>query len=127
MDTGKELVKPLALDRPVSVAYPPASDRSWRLQSSAGYIEWRPPVVDAIDWKRPITCLLRGDAFPCVGGRWTQLSIGLLNHGAQGRTPAYVGVIGMGVCGDKDIAALATIWCKNLQLYSRFVLLSFLR
>ena len=33
MDTWKALVKPLALDRPVSVAGPPTSGRSWPLQS----------------------------------------------------------------------------------------------
>ena len=36
-------------------------------------------------------------------------------------------VIGMAVCGDKDMAALATIWSKNLHVYGRFVSLSFLR
>ena len=56
-----------------------------------------------------------------------RLSIGLLNHGARGRSPTYVWVIGMAVCGDKDMAALATIWSKNLQVYNRFVPLSFLR
>ena len=39
MDTWKELVKPLALDRPVSVAVPPTSGRSWPLQSWARYIQ----------------------------------------------------------------------------------------
>ena len=89
MDTWKELVKPLALDRPVSVADPPTSGRSWPLQSWACYIQSRPPLVDTIDWKRPLTFLPRGDAYPCAGGDWTQLSIGLLNHDARGRTPAY--------------------------------------
>ena len=79
MDTWKELVKPLALERPVSVADPPTSGRSWPLQSWARYIQSRPPVVGTIDWKRPLTFLLRGDAYPCAGGSWTQLSIGLLN------------------------------------------------
>ena len=32
----------------------------------------------------------------------------------------------MAVCGDKDMAALATIWsCKKLQIYGRFFSLSF--
>ena len=127
MDTWKELVKPLALDRPVSVADPPTSGRSWPLQSWACYIQSRPPLVDTIDWKRPLTFLLRGDAYRCAGGSWTQLSIGLLNHGARGRTPAHVWVIGMAECGDKDMAALGTIWSKNPQVYGRFVPLSFLR
>ena len=125
-DTWKELVKPLALDRPVSVSHPPTSGRSWPLQSWARYIQSRPPLVDTIDWTRPLTFLLRGDAYSCTARSWTQLSIGLLNHSARARTPAYLWVIGMTVCGDRDIAALATIWSKNLQVYGRFVSLSFL-
>ena len=35
--------------------------------------------------------------------------------------------MGMAVCGDKDMAALATIWSKNLLVYGRFVWFSFLR
>ena len=127
MDTWKESVKPLPLNRPVSVASPPTSGRSWPLQSWARYIKSHPPLVDTIDWKRPPTFLPRGDACPCAGGSWTQLSIGLLNHGARGRTPTNVWVIGMAVCGDKDMAALGTIWSKNLQVYGRFAPLPFLR
>ena len=106
---------------------PPRSSRPWPLQSWARYIQSRPPLVDTMDWKRPLTFLLCGDAYPCAGGSWTQLSIGLLNHGARGRTPAYVWVIGLAVCGDKDMAALVTIWSKNLQVYGRFAPLSFWR
>ena len=127
MDTWKELVKPLALDRPMSVADPPTSRRSWPLQLWARYIQSLPPLVDTINWKQSLTFLLRGDAYPCAGGSWTQLFIGLLSHGARGRTPAYVWVIRMAVCGDKDLAALATIWSKNLQVYGRLAPLSFLR
>ena len=88
-DTWKELVTPHDLRPPVSVPYPPASGRSWPLPSWAGYVQSRPSLVDTIDWTRPLTFIVRGDAYPCAGGSWTQLSIGLLNHGARGRTPAY--------------------------------------
>ena len=124
MDTWKELVKPLALAQCLSVADPPTRGRSWPLQSWARYIQSRPLLVDTIDWNRPLTFLLCGHAYPCAAASWTQLSIGLLNHGARGRAPAYLWVIGMAVCGDKDIAALATIWSKNLQVYGLFVSLS---
>ena len=50
------------------------------------------------------------------------MSIGLLNHGKQGRTPGYFWGIGMAVCGDKDMAALATIWAENLRVLGAFVL-----
>ena len=123
-DTRKELVKPLALDPPVCMPEPPTSGRSWPLQFWARYIQSPPPLVDTIEWKQPLTFLLRGDAYPCAGGSWTQLSIWLLNHGAEARTPAYLWVIGMAVRGDNDMAALATIWSKNLQVYGSFVSLS---
>ena len=37
------------------------------------------------------------------------------------RLPACLWVIGMAVCGDKDMAALATIRSQNSQVYGRFV------
>ena len=112
LDTWKEMAKPLELRPPVSIADPPASGRSWPLQSWARYVQSRPPLADVIDWSRPLTFLVLGDAYPCGGGSWTQLSVGLLNHSARGRSRAYLWVIGMAVCGDKDMAALAT-WCMK--------------
>ena len=108
-DAWKELVTPLDLRPPVSIPDPPAIGCSWPLPSWARYVQSRPSLVDTIDWTRPLTFIVRGDAYPCAGGGWTQLSIGLLNHGARGRTPAYLWVIGMAVCRDGDMAALATI------------------
>ena len=122
LDTWKDMAKPLELRPPVNVDDPPASGRSWPVHSWARYIQSRPPLVDTIDWNQPLTFIVRGDAYPCAGGSWTQLSIGLLNHGKRGRTPAYLWVIGMAVCGDKDMAALATIWAGNLQVLGAFVL-----
>ena len=63
-----------------------------------------------------------GDAYPCAGGNWTQLSIGLLNHGKRGRTPAYLWVIGMAVRGNKNMVAFATTWADKLQVLGAFVL-----
>ena len=120
-DTWKELVTPLDLQPPVSIPDPPTSGRSWPLPSWARYVQSRPSLVDTIGWTRPLTFIVRGDAYPCAGGSWTQLSIGLLNQGARGRTPAYLWVIGMAVCGDKDMAALATISGDNLKVCGPFV------
>ena len=123
--TWKELVTPLDLRPPVSIPDPPASGRSWPLPSWARDVQSRPSLVDTIDWTRPLTFIVCGDAYPCAVGSWTQLSIGLLNHGARGRTPAYLwvilGIIGMAMCEDKDMAALATIWADNLKVCSAFV------
>ena len=120
-DAWKELVTPLDLRLPVSVPDPFASGRSWPLPSWARYVQSCPSLVDTIDWTRPLTFIVRGDAYPCAGGSLTQLSIGLLNHGARGRTPAYLWVIGMAVCGDKDMAALPTIWAGNLMVCGPFI------
>ena len=122
LDTWKDMAKPLELRPPVNVDDRPASGRSWPVHSWARYIQSRPPLVDTIDGNRPLTFIVRGDAYPCAGGCWTQLSIGLLNQGKRGRTPAYLWVIGMATCGDKDMAALATIWAENLQVLGAFVL-----
>ena len=96
-DTWKELVTPLDLRPPVSVPDAPASGRSWLLPSWARYVQSHLSLVDTIDWARSLTFIVRGDAYPCAGGSWTQLSIGILNHGARGRTPAYLWVLGMAV------------------------------
>ena len=120
-DTWKELVTPLDLRPPVSIPDPPATGRSWPLPSWARYVQSRPSLVDTIDRTRPLTFIVCGDAYRCAGSSWTKLSIGLLNHGARGRTPAYLWVIGMAVCGDKDMAALATIWADNSKVCGPFV------
>ena len=112
-DPWKEWVKSLALDRPVSVTDPPTSGPSWPLQPCTRYIQSRTPLVDTIDWNRLLTFLLRGDAYPCGSGSWNCLSIGLLNHSARARTPAYLWVIRIAVCEDKDMAALVTIWSNK--------------
>ena len=126
LNTWKDMAKPLPLRPPVNEDDPPASGRSWPVHSWAHYIQSRPPLVDTIDWHRPLTFIVRGDAYPCAGGNGTQLSVGLLNHGKRGRTPTYLWVIEMAVCGDKDMAALATIWAENRQVLGAFVSL-FLR
>ena len=103
------MAKPLELRPPVNVDDPPAKGGGWAVHSWACYIQSRPPLVETIDWDRPLTCIVRGDAYPCAGGSWTKFSTGLLNHGKRGRTPTYLWVIGRAVCSDKDMAASASI------------------
>ena len=105
----------------MNVDNPPASGRSWSVHSRASYIQSRPSLVDTIDWDRPLTFIVCGDAYACAGGSWTQVSIGLLNHGKRGRTHAYLWVIGMAVCGDKYMASLPTICAENLHVLCAFV------
>ena len=78
-------------------------------------------LVDTMDWDRHLRFIMRGDAYPCAVGSWTQLSIGLLNHDGRGRTTAYLWVIAIAVCSDKDMAHLATIWAESLQVLGAFV------
>ena len=70
--------------------------------------------METVDWGRPLTFIVRGNAYPGVGGGWPPLSIGLLNHGKQGPTAAYLLVMGMALCGHKDMATLRTIWAEYL-------------
>ena len=70
-----------------------------------------------IDWSHPLMFVVRGDAFPCAGGSLSHLGIALANHGARARQPAYYWVIGMAVCGDKDMAQLGAIWRDSLQVW----------
>ena len=122
-DTWKELVKPLALDpcrsplqaaalgrynpRPATshCAHPlwtPSIGRGRSLSSSGGMLTRAPVEV--------------GPNYP--------LGSSTMVHGPP--TPAYLWVIRMGVCRDRDMTALATIWYKKLRVYGRFVSLSFL-
>ena len=78
----------------------------------------RPALCQSIDWTRPLTFVVRGDGYPCVGGSWSQPSVGPLNHGLKARTPAFLWVIGMAVTGDKDIVAVGQIWAQVLQVCS---------
>ena len=61
---------------------------------------------------------MRGDGYPCAGGSWSQLAIGLLNHGVRARTPAFLWVVGMAITGDKDMVALGQFWAQVLQVCS---------
>ena len=60
LDTWKDMAKPLELQPPVNVDDPPASGRNWPVHSWARYIQSRPPLVDTIDWVRPLILLCAG-------------------------------------------------------------------
>ena len=61
-----------------------------------------------IEWLLPLTCIVRGDGYPCADGEWSQLSVSIACIGLRGRIPACVWVIGLAICGDKAMATLAT-------------------
>ena len=114
LDTWKEMAKVLELRPPVSIADPPTSSCSWLLQLWVRYVQLRPSFAHAIDWTRPLLFVVCGDVYPCATPSWTQLSVGLINKSALGHTHAYLWAIGMTVCGDKYMAAIALIWAQNL-------------
>ena len=76
----------------------------------------RPALYLSIDWTCPRTLVVRGGGYPCAGGSWSQLSVGLLNHGEQARTPAFLWVIGMAVTGDKDMVTRGQIRAQVLKV-----------
>ena len=45
-----------------------------------------------------------------------QLSVSIVNMGLWGRIPACVWVIGLAICGDKQMATLATLWKANIEV-----------
>ena len=61
--------------------------------------------------------IVRGDVFPCASRSLSHLSIALGHHGTCARQPAYYWVIGMAMCGDKDMAQLGAIWGGNPQVW----------
>ena len=122
LDRWKDVAKPLNLRPPVTVADPRTRRRSWPVHTWARYIPLRPPLVNITDWGRNLTFIVRTDAYLCADGCWTPLSFGLLKHGKWGHRPAYLWGIGIVVCGDKDTAALATIWAENPHVLGAFVL-----
>ena len=79
--TWKSLTAPLALSPPVECADPPSSGRCWPLRSWAQYVQFRPALCPFVDLTQPLTLVVRGGAYPCAGGSWSQLSVVLLNHG----------------------------------------------
>ena len=103
---------------PGGIGRPPLSGRCWPLRSWAQYVQSRPALWQSIDWTCPLTLVVRADGYSCGGGSWSQLIVGLLNHGGKARTPAFLWVIGMAVTGDKDMVAVGQIWAQVLQVCS---------
>ena len=116
--TWKSLTAPLALFPPVECADPPSSPCCCPLQSWAQYLQSRPALCQCIDWTGPLTFVVRGDVYHYAGGSWSQLLVGLMNHGVKARTPAVPWVIGMAVTGDKNMVAPGQIWSQVLQVCS---------
>ena len=116
--TWKSLTAPRALSPAVECADPPSFSRCWPLRSWAQYVQSLQALWQCIDWSRPLTFVVQGDGYPCAGGNWSLLWVGLLYHGVKARTPAFLWVIGMAVTGDKDMVPLGEIGARVLQVSS---------
>ena len=103
---------------PVECAYLPSLGRCWPLRLWAQHVQSWPTLCESIDWTRPLRLVVLGAGYPCAGGSWSKLSVGLLNHGEKARTPAFRWVIGMAITGEKDMVALGQIWAQVLQVCS---------
>ena len=114
--TWKSLTAPLALSPLVECTDPQSSGRGWLLRSSHNSCDPGQPYASLVTGPAPF--VVRGDGYPCAGGSWSQLSVGLLTHGVKARTPVFLWTIGMAVTGDKDMVALRQIWARVLQVCS---------
>ena len=73
----KELVAPVELDPPVATVLPKATGIPWSFASWVKYILSRPGLVRSINRSVPLAFIVRADAYPVAGGKWTQLTISL--------------------------------------------------
>ena len=107
---------PMQLDEPVATVLPKATGLSWPFASWVTYILSRPGLVRSINRNFPLTFIVRGDAYPVVGGNWTQLTISLANFDRLARSPAGLWVLSMANCGDMAMGTLGTLWKSNWKV-----------
>ena len=112
----QEVLAPLELELPVSTSHPKATSVSPPWASWLRYIASQPPLCRMIDGSFPLTFIVRADGYPCAGGEWSQLSVTIVNMGLWGRISACVWIIGLAICGDKQMATLATPWKANIEV-----------
>ena len=106
----------MQLDNPVATVLPKATGISWPFASWVIYILSRPGFVRSINRTFPLTFIVRGDAYPVVGGNWTQLTISLANFERLARSPARLWELSMANCDDKAMDTLGTLWKSNWEV-----------
>ena len=115
----QELLAPLELEPAVSTSDLKATGVRWPWAWWLHYIASQPPLCRMIDWSFALTFIVKGDSYPCAGGEWSQLSVSIVNMGLWGCIPACAWIIRLAICGDKQMATLATLWEANIEV--RFV------
>ena len=117
-----ELLAPMALDQYETTSNPPAVGISWPISSWAAYISSRPALSETIDLDPSgptggvLHLIVRGDGYPVGGTVFSNLTVGLANHGYDARRPAFVWPIGLAVCHDNHMDKLFELWAKNLKV-----------
>ena len=88
--------------------YPPSEGLCWPLASWEAYVNSRPGLH--ITDEGPLQLIVRGDGYPVAGGTWSQLTVGLANHGPSARQPAFCWVIALALWSNKEMVALGELW-----------------
>ena len=109
----KELVAPVQLDDPVATVLPKAAGMSWPFASWVTCVLSRPGLVRSINRTFPLAFIVRGDAYPVAGGKWTQLTIALANFERLAHSSASLWVLSMANCDDKAMDTLGTLFKSN--------------
>ena len=112
----KELLAPVELDPPMATVLSTATAISWPFASWVTYILSRPGLVRSINRSFPLTFIVRGGAYPVVGGYWTQLTISLANFDGLAPCPAGLWVLSMANCDDNAVDTLGTLWNSNWEV-----------
>ena len=107
---------PRGIGYPRCHGVPKAIGISWPFASWVKKILSRPGLVRSINRSFPLTCMVRGDAYPVAGGNWTPLTIALANFHRLARSPAGLGVLSMANGDDKAMDTLRTLWKSNWEV-----------
>ena len=107
---------PLELETPVSTSDETATGVSWPWASWLRYIASQPPLCCMIDWSFPLTFIVGVVGYSCARGEWSQVSVSIVNMGLWERIPACVWGIGLAMCGDTQMATLATLSKANIEV-----------
>ena len=112
------LLSAMHLDDPVSTDDPPATGVSWPLDEWAEYVQSREALAfDLEQADAPIVIIVRGDGYPIGGEVFSQMCVGLANHGKQARRPAFCWVLGLAACHDNQMATLGELWKTNFEVF----------
>jgi hypothetical protein len=88
----------------------------WPLHEWAAYITSRPTLLEALDFTQPLTFIVRGDGYPTSGESWANLTISLTNFGEKARSPAFLWLIGLAACSEKEMVVLGDLWSDNIKV-----------